>query len=194
MCGLYNNFEGRILLNGLSSTTISNDFFSNNISVVPQNSTLFNKTVKENITLGKKIEENEIWKALELVKLKETIKQLPMGLNTIISDNGSNFSGGQGQRLAIARAIVKKPTFLILDESTSSLDSINEIQIYKNLRKMKITLLIISHRLSTVMDSDKIYVLNEGRIVEEGMHEDLLKEKGIYYDLYCEQHKEDEDE
>ena len=115
------------------------------------------------------------------------IEKMPLGLDTFISGQGGNLSGGQIQRIAIARAIVNKPELLIMDESTSSLDSINEQKIYINLRKENITQLIVSHRLSTVANADYIYVLSNGRIVEQGDHLKLLGFNGLYANMFNEQ-------
>jgi len=190
--GLYPVSTGRITLNGVELSEIENKFFMENVSVVPQFATVFNKTIKDNITLeNENISEEDVWEALKIVELDEVVKNLPLGLNTIISNKGSNFSGGQGQRLSIARAIVKKPTLLILDEATSSLDNINESIIYRNLKKMGISLFTISHRISTIIDSDRIYVLDNGKIIEEGVHNQLLTHDGLYSKLYNEQESDE---
>lgn len=192
LSGLYTKYRGEILLNNICLTKISNTFFQKSVAVVPQNPTIFHKTIRENIRLNDEtVSDEEIWTALSLVNLEETINKLPLGLNTKLSNKGANFSGGQAQRLAIARAIVKRPKLLILDEATSSLDSINESIIYNNLKEMGITFLIVSHRLSTVTDSERIYVLEDGEIVESGSHNELLENRKGYYDLYKKQSQDE---
>lgn len=187
LSGLYPHDKGHIFVNNHNIKMISEDFFARQVSVVPQYATVFNKSVRENITLGNdNISDREIWDALTTVNMADVIKRLPMGLNTKINNKGSNFSGGQGQRLAIARSIVKKPTLLILDEATSSLDTWNESIIYNNLKDLGIALLTISHRFSTVVDSDRVYVLEEGTIIESGQHSELIHKEGTYNSLFKE--------
>ena len=164
---------------------ISEEFFGQEVAVVAQNASVFNKSIRDNVTFGKQhISEEDIWQALEMVNLADTVRALPLGLNTIINNNGENFSGGQCQRLAMAGAIAKKPGLLILDEATSSMDALNEHQIYRNLKNSKITVLVISHRLSTVIDSDTIYVIDRGMIVGSGVHDELLKSSELYMEIY----------
>lgn len=112
---------------------------------------------------------------------------MPLGLRTVISASSSNFSGGQVQRLAIARAIIRHPELLVFDESTSSLDSINEEDLYRKLAQLNITAIIVSHKLSTIKNADKILVIDGGKIVESGTHEMLMNKKGIYYNLFVHQ-------
>ena len=107
-----------------------------------------------------------------------------MKYNTLISEMGMNLSGGQRQRILLARALINNPKILVLDEATSSLDNINEKKISDYLSKNGCTRIIVAHRLSTIVDADKIYVLSKGRIVEEGTHDDLMKNKGVYFNLY----------
>ncbi len=154
------------------------------ISVVPQTPVFFNKSVFENIAMNNNLTEKEVKDALNMVNLLDDIEKMPMKLNTVISGQGGNISGGQIQRLAIARAIISKPELIIMDEATSSLDSWNERNIYNNLKAMKIAQLVISHRLSSIIDADRIYCLKGGRIVEVGNHEQLYNKKGYYYQMF----------
>ena len=160
------------------------------ISVVNQNVTIFNKTIRDNIILGNSsTTDEEIWEALKIVHLDEFIKELLLGLNTIVSSHGANFSGGQAQRLCLARAIINKPQLLILDEATSSLDTVNENYFYNMIKSLGVTILSISHRLNTVVDSDRIYLIDDGEFVAEGSHESLLKTSNLYAKIYNEKRK-----
>ena len=188
LSGLYRHYDGEITINNIPIEEIEEEFFSKEVAIVTQNAAVFNKTIKENITLGDKtISEKSIWDALKNVNLYDVVENLPMKLNTFINNRGGNFSGGQSQRLAIARAIVKNPSLIILDEATSSLDSVNEKIVYDNLKKEGISILSISHRLTTVKDSDVIYVMDCGKIVESGTHEELLINNQLYTKLYSSQ-------
>lgn len=183
--GLYDKFDGEIFLNNYPIQEIASSFFSDNIAVVNQSVSIFNKTVKENITLGNaNVSEVEIWEALKSVNLDTFIMNLPMKLNTVLSADGENFSGGQVQRLALARAIIKKPQLIILDEATSSLDLINERSFYSSIKKMGISILSISHRMSTVSDSNRIYIIDNGEILDSGTHEELVKQNVLYQKIY----------
>ncbi|ALS36404.1 ABC-type bacteriocin/lantibiotic exporter with double-glycine peptidase domain [Enterococcus rotai] len=187
LANLYRPESGKIIFNGIDNNAINSDSFKDIVSVVPQNSVYFNKSIYKNITLDDDtINEVDVLSALETANLLNEVISLPMGIHTIISGQGGNFSGGQLQRLSIARALVRNPQLLILDEATSSLDTENENKIFLNLKKKKISLLTISHRLSTVKDSDKIICLEHGRVIETGNHKELLNKHGYYSNL-CKQ-------
>lgn len=191
LSGLYTNYSGCILINGKDIKCVKQEFFNEKVSVVTQKSTIFNKTIRDNITLeDENISDKEVWNALEVVNLHTTVQKLPMGLNTVANNNGENFSGGQGQRLALARAIVKKPSLLILDEATSSLDALNENIFFNNLKNNNVTTLVVSHRLSTIIDSDTICIMDNGVMVEKGVHDDLLENNQLYEELYKSQHNQ----
>jgi len=130
-----------------------------------------------------------------MAKAHDFINQLPLRYETMLEENGSNISGGQKQRLAIARAILKKPDILIMDEATSNLDSITEKAIERTINEhtLGITTLIIAHRLSTIMQCDKIYVMDKGEFIENGTHKELMNRKGMYYELWKEQLPETSD-
>ncbi len=155
------------------------------ISMVPQDGTLFNRSIRENLTLFcKECTDEEIVEACQAMQIYEDIMAMPMKFETLISDIGINVSGGQKQRLILARALLANTPFLVLDEATSALDAITEQKIFDALRERGVTQIIIAHRLSTIVDADYIYVLNEGKVVEEGTHETLMAENGIYNKLY----------
>ena len=153
---------------------------------------MFSGTIKENILLGNsKASDEFIWQALENACLADFVKELPQGLNTQIGERGILLSGGQKQRLAIARTFVKDAPIVILDEATSALDNKSEQVVQKaldNLMKNR-TVIVIAHRLSTIQNADKIIVINDGKIVEEGTHQQLLELKGAYANLYSVQFK-----
>lgn len=160
--------------------------FRQHIAVVPQTSILFTGTIRDNITYGKDdISDEELKKVIDAANLSEFIDSLPEGLDSRITEHGSNLSGGQRQRISIARAFVRDPSILILDEATSALDSISEKQIQtaiNNLVKDRTTL-IVAHRLSTIRDADKIAVIGHGGLEEFGTYEELMAKKGKFYEL-----------
>jgi subfamily B ATP-binding cassette protein MsbA len=168
-----------------------------NISYVSQDVVLFNDTVRNNIAYGelKDVSDNAVCAAAEAACATEFINKMPKGMKTIIGEDGARLSGGQRQRLAIARALLKDARLLILDEATSSLDSHSERHIQlalENVRKGR-TCLIIAHRLSTIENADRIIVLDKGRIVEQGKHDDLLEQKNYYSRLYQSQFRSQKD-
>ena len=165
-----------------------------NISIVSQDTTLFDDTVINNIRYANlDATDDEVYEAAELAYAAEFISKLKDKFNTIIGENGVRLSGGEKQRLSIARAILKKTKIILLDEATSSLDAETENKIQKaiiHLTKDK-TSLIIAHRLSTILSSDKIFVINEGKVVDQGNHEDLIKNSKIYKNFYEKQLRKD---
>jgi ABC-type bacteriocin/lantibiotic exporter with double-glycine peptidase domain len=182
--GLYQPDQGHIFFDGIEETTLKKEEFRKHIASVPQDIFLFNSSIYDNITNGLKLTTSELENILLASNLLEVVDEMPMGLFTPISNTGNNISGGQKQRISIARVIAKKPHLLVLDEATSSLDTQNQTLISQNLMDQHCTLLVIAHRLNTIKDADKIYVLKEGRIVEAGTHEQLLSLKQEYYNLY----------
>ncbi|MDI6785371.1 MAG: ABC transporter ATP-binding protein [bacterium] len=184
---LYEPTSGKILIDEFNIKDVKIESLRNQIGVVSQEIILFGGTVKENIAYGKmEASLEEIIEAAKVANAHDFIIMLPQGYDTIIGENGYNLSGGQRQRLAIARAIIRKPKILILDEATSSLDAESELLIKEALARImkNQTTIIVAHRLSTVINSDKIVVIDGGEIVDIGTHEDLLTKKGLYDKLY----------
>jgi ATP-binding cassette subfamily C protein len=157
-----------------------------NVATVLQHPALFNDTVRNNLTLGRPMGDERLWQALEVAQLVGVVRGLPAGLDTLIGRDGVRLSGGQRQRLAIARMVLTDPKVVILDEATSALDTTTEQKLHDALRtflKDKTTL-IIAHRLSAVRQADRALVFEGGSIVEQGRHEELIRNDGLYATLY----------
>jgi len=183
---------GKIKIDGTCIRDIRLNNLRNNIALVSQEVVLFNDTVAANIAYGSRrgISREEIHRAALAANATEFIETMPEGFDTLIGENGVKLSGGQRQRLAIARALLKDAPILILDEATSALDVESEHIVQKaleNLMKNRTTL-VIAHRLSTVENADRIFVLNKGEIVESGTHTELLLQNGVYANLHQIQH------
>ncbi|SEM54119.1 ABC-type bacteriocin/lantibiotic exporter, contains an N-terminal double-glycine peptidase domain [Butyrivibrio sp. ob235] len=192
MLGLYNPSEGEILVNDLNLREIKKVEYRKSISIVPQDIYLFNKSILENIRMNNEdISLDEVTEAAKIAQVHDEIDAMPMKYYTVVSNMGMNLSGGQRQRIALARAIVSRNKFMILDEATSSLDNINEKRISDYFAKNGCTQVVVAHRLSTIKDADRIIVLDKGEIAEEGTHETLLKKNGIYTELYYSKNKRD---
>lgn len=183
--GLYNVEEGEILYDGIPLKDYNRKNICSQIGIVPQDAMLFNKSILDNIVMNDDtIDLEKVKECCRYACIDEEIESMPMGYNTIVSEMGMNLSGGQRQRILLARALVRMPKILILDEATSSLDNTNERKISDYLRDKGCTQIVIAHRLSTIIDADRIYVFSNGQVSESGSHEELLNNKGIYYSLY----------
>ena len=188
---LYPIQKGTINIGDLDLKHITRESLRDLVSVVPQKIDLFAGNVIENIAVGSFVPDMErVLTICKSIGILEFIEGLPNGFSTYLGENGATLSGGQKQRIAIARALYKQPEILVLDEATSSLDSNSENYIQKavnSLRDQQKTIIIIAHRLSTVINADKIVVLEKGKVLEQGSHQELYHEKGIYYDLWQKQ-------
>jgi NHLM bacteriocin system ABC transporter peptidase/ATP-binding protein len=182
--GLYDPWKGEILFDGKSREKFPAATLNNSIAMVDQNLFMFEGTVKENITFwDQTISDKDIIQAAKDSYIHEDIASRPGAYECMVAENGKNFSGGQRQRLEIARALVNKPSVLILDEATSALDAKTEQMIDINIRKKGCTCIIIAHRLSTIRDCDEIIVMDRGRIAQRGTHHELINQQGLYNQL-----------
>ncbi len=187
LCKMYKITEGEITIDGININELDRDTIRGNITIISQNPYIFNLSIRDNLKLVKEdLTEEEMVEACKLACLHNFIQSLPDGYDTLVGEGGINLSGGERQRLAIARAFVQKTEIILFDEATSSLDNETQASIQKaieNLQK-EYTILIIAHRLSTVIRSDRILFLSEGRIKAQGTHQELLKKSREYKQLY----------
>ena len=184
---LYDVQSGHIRINGVDVTDARLESLQDMIGMVTQEAHMFHDTIRANLLYAKpEASETEILEALEAAQILPLVKSLPEGLNTVVGDRGYRLSGGEKQRLAIARLLLKAPSIVILDEATAHLDSESEQAIQKafQIALAGRTSLVIAHRLSTILHADQILVVQNGRIVEHGRHEDLLRNNGLYSELY----------
>jgi ATP-binding cassette subfamily B protein len=192
LVGLYNTSEGDIFYNEKNAKDIDLNELRQQLGFVTQDAQLFSGTIKDNLLFVKPTAtDEEINDVLQKAACQNLLKRAENGLNTTIGEGGIKVSGGEKQRLSIARALLRNPHLLIFDEATSALDSITEEEITQTIRNIssnqdRITVLI-AHRLSTIMHADKIFVLEQGKIIEQGKHHDLLNEKGLYYAMWRQQ-------
>jgi ATP-binding cassette subfamily C protein len=184
--GLYPPNSGTVNFDGVPMTEIGMEVVRSHVATVLQHPALFNDTVRTNLTLGRELTDEQLWQALEVAQLADTVRELPNGLDTLVGRQGVRLSGGQRQRLAIARMVLSDPQVVILDEATSALDAETEAKLHDALREFlkNRTTLIIAHRLSAVKQADRAYVFDGGQIIEEGMHDELIKGDGLYSRLY----------
>lgn len=192
LVGLYRPQEGKIFYNNLDETEIRFDDLRNQIGFVTQDTNLFSGTIRENLLfVNPSATEDDLLDALNKAACQNLLSRAEKGLETMIGEGGLKLSGGEKQRLSIARALLRKPKLLLFDEATSALDSLTEEEITDTIREISLqgnqVTILIAHRLSTIMHADRIYVLEKGDVVETGSHQKLLEEKGLYYAMWRQQ-------
>jgi ATP-binding cassette subfamily B protein len=192
LVGLYRPNQGNILYNGLDENSIDFEDLRKQIGFVTQDTQLFAGTIRENLLfVNPAAKEEHLQEALEKASCMGLLARAEKGIDTMIGEGGLKLSGGEKQRLSIARALLRKPKLLIFDEATSALDSLTEEDITRTIRAISLAgnqiTILIAHRLSTIMHADRIYVLEKGEVVETGTHGGLLEEKGLYYAMWRQQ-------
>jgi ATP-binding cassette subfamily B protein len=192
----YDVNSGGIFIDGQNINSVMQNSLRDNIGIVPQDTVLFNDTIEHNIRYARlDASDEQIQQAAKHANIHDFITSLPDGYQTVVGERGLKLSGGEKQRIAIARVILKNPRILVFDEATSSLDSRSEQLILESLKEIaeKHTTLVIAHRLSTIIDADDIVVLDKGKIVEQGSHHELLKKDGLYAQMWRLQQEEEKE-
>lgn len=186
LLGLYPPLFGEVKFNNTSMTKIGMDVVREHVACVLQHPALFNDSLRMNLTLGRDVADEQLWKVLEVAQIRDVVEDLPRGLDSLIGMDGIRLSGGQRQRIAIARMALTNPNVVILDEATSALDADTEARVHQSLQTFlqDRTTIIVAHRLSAVKQADRVFVFDDGIITEHGSHEDLISSNGLYTKLY----------
>lgn len=186
MIGFDEPNSGKILVDGINMANLDKNEYRSQIAVVPQNTILFSGTIRDNIAYGMKdVSDEEVWSILKEVGMEDVVAAMPEGIYTKLGEHGGTLSGGQRQRISIARALLRKPKIIIFDEATSALDSESEKKVQEATSRMmkQCTTFLVAHRLSTIKDADRICVMENGKIVEQGSYQELMEKKGHFYRL-----------
>jgi ATP-binding cassette subfamily B protein len=184
----YDVDQGKVKVEGIDVREWELNTLRKKVAMVPQTAVLFTGTIRENLRWGKKdATDEECWEALEIAQSRDFVEALPEGLDTPIFEGGKNFSGGQKQRLTIARAVIAKPSILILDDSLSALDYQTDLNLRKSLKRLSGTVIIISQRIRSIQDSQQIFVMASGKLVAKGTHEELLASSKEYQEIVASQ-------
>ncbi len=186
LLGLYPPLFGDIKFNGISTQKIGMDVVREHVACVLQHPALFNDSLRMNLTLGREVSDEQLWKVLEVAQIRDVVEEMPRGLDSLLGMDGIRLSGGQRQRIAIARMALTNPNVVILDEATSALDADTESRVHDSLHAFlqDRTTIIVAHRLSAVKQADRVFVFDDGKISEHGSHEELLGSNGLYTKLY----------
>ena len=190
---MYNSTSGKIMIDGININDLTENALRKAIGIVNQSPYIFNASIKNNMKYVKpNATDKEIWRALDRAQIGDFVRSLDKGLDSMVGENGVKISGGQKQRLAIARVLLKGNKVLVFDEATSALDNTSQSAIVRELDTLKSdhTIVVVAHRLSTIVDADKIVVLDDGKIVAEGTHRQLMRNCQVYKDLYLEEEKQ----
>lgn len=185
MVNFYEANTGEVRLNSTNMNQIDKTALRRHVNYLPQQPYVFNGTILENLLLGAKegTTQEDILRAVEIAEIRADIENMPLNYQTELTSDGAGISGGQKQRIALARALLTDAPVLILDEATSSLDILTEKKIIDNLMKLNKTIIFIAHRLTIAEKSEKVIVLDQGKLIEQGTHEELLTNQGFYYNL-----------
>ena len=184
LLGFEKPLSGEITVDGVNIEDIDLTSLRRKIGTVMQNGTLFHADIFSNIIISSPgLKEEDAWEAAEIANIANDIREMPMGMKTVISEGQGGISGGQKQRIMIARAIVHKPKILIFDEATSALDNKTQKSISESINKLNCTRIVIAHRLSTIKNADRIIMLEKGHIIEEGSYQELIDKKGRFAEL-----------
>ena len=183
LLGLEEPESGVITVDGRDLAALNRPAVRRQIGSVLQSSTLLPCSIKDNITMGRSMSHDEVWAALELAAVADDVRAMAMGIDTPVTDGGGTLSGGQRQRVLIARALAGNPRMLILDEATSALDNLTQAAVVEALQNLAITRVVVAHRLSTIRQADRIIVMADGRVVDQGTYDELVARQGAFREL-----------